>query len=205
METSLIVALIDFGRNVVGLVTRPYETCRRIAEKANLWELTYVGAVLSLYFVLASVVKVAGFRPFLLTRQFIVLAAAAGVTYCFVVGLFWEIGRRVAVNGKLRSLAVLWGYSLLPTAAWFFITSILYILLPPPRTTSMQGILFSVLFLVFSVTLFLWKMTIAYLSLRFGLRIGLGKILVVSAVALPILVLYSFGMYRLGIFRIPFL
>jgi hypothetical protein len=205
METSLIVALVSFGRNIIGLVTRPYETCRRIAEKANPWELTYVGVVLTLYFVLASLVKIAGFRPFLLTRQFIVLAGAAGVTYCLVVGLFWGIGRLVCISGRLKSLAVLWGYSLLPTALWFFVTSILYVLLPPPRTTSMQGILFSVLFLVFSITLFLWKMTIAYLSLRFGLRVGLGKILVVLAVALPVLGAYSYGMYRLGIFRIPFI
>lgn len=205
METFLIVALVDFGRNIIGLVTRPYETCRRIVEKANLLELVYVGAVLALYFVLASLVKVASFRPFLLTRQFFVLAGAAGVTYCLVVAIFWGIGRLVGASGKLRGLAVLWGYSLIPTVIWFFVTSVLYVLLPPPRTTSIRGVIFSVLFLVFSITLFLWKTTIAYLSLRFGLRLGLGKILVVLAGALPILGLYSYSMYRVGIFKIPFL
>ena len=205
MEISLIVALVDFGRNIIGLVTRPYETCRRIVEKGNPLELTYVGTVLALYFILASLVKVASFRPFLLTRQFFVLAAAAGVTYCLVVAIFWGIGRLVGSAGKLKGLAVLWGYSLLPTVIWFFVTSLLYVLLPPPRTTSVRGVMFSVLFLVFSVTLFLWKSTIAYLSLRFGLRLGLGKILLVLAGALPILGLYSYGMYRFGIFRIPFL
>jgi len=205
METSLIVAFVDFGRNVIGLVTRPYETCRRIVEKANPLELTYVGLVLALYFALASLVKVASFRPFLLTRQFFVLAGAAGVTYCLAVAIFWGVGRLVGASGKLKGLTVLWGYSLLPTVIWFFVTSILYVLLPPPRTTSVQGIIFSVLFLVFSITLFLWKTTIAYLTLRFGLRLGLGKILVVLAGALPILGLYSAQMYRLGIFRVPFL
>jgi len=205
METSLIVALVGFGRNVIGLVTRPYETCRRIVERENPLELLYVGLALALYFVLASLVKVASFRPFLLTRQYMVLAGAVGVTYCLAVLLFWMVGRLVGSSGKLKGLAVLWGYSLLPTVIWFFVTSLLYVLLPPPRTTSVQGILFSVLFLVFSVTLFLWKATIAYLSLRFGLRVGLGKILVVLALSLPILAVYSFGMYRLGIFKIPFI
>ena len=109
MEISLIVALVDFCRNIIGLVTRPYETCRRIVEKANLLELVYVGAVLALYFVLASLVKIASFRPFLLTRQFFVLAGAAGFTYCLVVALFWEIGKLIGANGKLKGLAVLWG------------------------------------------------------------------------------------------------
>jgi len=205
METSLIVALVSFGRNVVGLVTRPYETCRRIAEKAHPLELTYVGAVLMLYFIPASFVKVAGFRPFLLTRQFFVLVGAAVATYCLAVAIFWGIGRLTGAHGTLRGFAVLWGYSLIPTAMWFFVTSVLYVLLPPPRTTSVQGVIFSVLFLVFSTTLFFWKMTIAYLSLRFGLRAGLGKILLVCLPAFPLLGLYSVGMYRLGIFRIPFL
>jgi hypothetical protein len=205
METSLIAALVGFGRNVIGLVTRPYETCRRIVEKENPLELIYVGAVLALYFILASLVKIAAFRPFLLTRQFMVLAGAVGVTYCLAVLLFWMAGRLVGSGGKLKGLAVLWGYSLIPTVIWFFVTSLLYVLLPPPRTASVQGILFSVLFLVFSVTLFLWKATITYLSLRFGLRLGLGKILVVLALSLPVLAVYSFGMYRLGIFKIPFI
>jgi len=205
METFLIVALVNFGRNIIGLVTHPYETCRRIVEKGNPLELTYVVMVLALYFILASLVKVASFRPFLLTRQFFVLVGAAGITYCLVVAIFWGIGRLVGASGKLKGLAVLWGYSLIPTVIWFFVTSVLYVLLPPPRTTSVRGVIFSVLFLVFSITLFLWKTTITYLSLRFGLRLGLGKILIVLVGALPMLGLYSYGMYRLGIFRIPFL
>ncbi len=205
METSLIVALVEFSRNIIGLVTRPYETCRRIADRGGFGELVYVAVLLSVYFAFASLVKVASFRPFLLSRQFIVLCAATGGTYLFAVALFWTAGKLVGAHGRLKGLAVLWGYSLLPTLLWFFTTSLLYLLLPPPRTTSVQGILFSVLFLVFSTTLLLWKMTIAYLSLRFGLRLGLGKILVILVVSLPILGLYSYWLYHLGIFRIPFL
>lgn len=205
METSLIIALVVFCRNIIGLVTRPYETCRRIAESGTPLELVFVGMVLALYFVLASLVKVASFHPFLLTRQFFVLAAAALVTYAVVVVLFWAVSRLVGGSGTFRSLAVLWGYSLVPTSAWFFVTSILYVVLPPPRTTSVQGTIFSLLFLIFSTTLLLWKVTITYLTLRFSLRLGLGKILLVLAPTLPILTLYSVGMYRLGIFKIPFI
>ncbi len=205
METWLIVALSAFIKNVIGLVTRPYETCRRIVDRGRMGELVYVAILLSVYFAFASVVKVAAFRPFLLSRQFIVLAAATGTTYIFAVALFWVAGKLIRADGKLKGLAVLWGYSLLATLTWFLATSILYVVLPPPRTTSLAGILFSILFLIFSATLFFWKATIAYLTLRFGLRLKLGKILLVFTLTLPVLGAYSYGMYRMGIFRIPFI
>lgn len=205
METVLIIAFSAFVKNVIGLVTRPYETCRRIADHGEAAELLYVAILLTIYFAFASLVKVSAFRPFLLTRQFIVLAAATGTTYMFAVSLFWIAGKLVGAHGKFRSFAVSWGYSLLATLTWFWATSLLYVILPPPRTTSTAGVAFSILFLVFSSTLLFWKATIAYLTLRFGLRLDLGKILLVCLFTFPFLGLYSVGMYRLGIFRIPFI
>jgi hypothetical protein len=205
MEASLIVALSAFMKTGIGLVTRPYETCRRIVDRGGYGELIYVAILMAIYFAIASLVKVAAFRPFLLTREFMVLASATAITYFFTVSLFWAAGKLVGAQGKLKGLAVCWGYSLLPTLTWFLATSLLYVILPPPRTTSIAGVLFSILFLIFSATLFFWKVTIGYLSLRFGLRLGLGKILIVLAMTLPILAVYSVGMYKLGIFKIPFL
>ena len=176
MASSLIVALVAFGRNCIGLVIRPYETCSRIVERANPLELIPIG-------ILIALVKVFNVRSFLY----------ACLTYCLVVGLFWGIGRILGWRGTVRGLAILWGYSLL------------YVLLPPPRTTSVQGVIFSLLFLIFSTTLLCWKGTITYLTLRFGLKVGLGKILMVLAITIPILIVYSACLYRLGIFRIPFI
>lgn len=205
MDFSLIVGLNSFIRHAIGLITQPYETTRDIVDHGHAAELVYVAAVLAAYFTVTSVVRVAAFRPFLLTREFILLAGFTGVTYLIAVALFWTAGKIVGAQGKLRGLAIAWGYSLISTVVWFLATSLLYVILPPPRTTSLQGILFSMVFLVFSATLFFWKVTIGYLSLRFGLRLDLGKILIVAAIAIPILGAYSYGLYRLGIFRVPFI
>lgn len=202
---QLLAAGVAFGRTMVGIITRPYETYRRIVERASLWELAYIGCLLAGYFAIASVVKTAAFRPFLLTRQFTVLAAAAGATYIGVIGMMWIIGRKLGGKGTLSGIAVAWGYTLIPTLVWFLTTSVLYLLLPPPRTTSFAGLMFSGLYLVFSATLFFWKLTLAYLTLRFGMKLDLAKILVMTAIIGPLLGLYSVGMYRMGIFRIPFL
>ncbi len=205
MIDQLLGAVISFGRNAVGVVTRPYETYRTIVERAKCWELLCVAGLIAGYFTLASLVKVAAFHPFLLTREFMVLLGAAVVSYGVVVGLLWIVGRLVGGKGTLAGLACGWGYTLLPTVIWFFTTSALFLLLPPPRTTSVAGIVFSGLFLVFSVTLLFWKLMLGYLTLRFGLKLDLARILVVAGIVVPVLGIYSVGMYRLGIFRVPFL
>lgn len=190
MLDQLVIAGIAFGRNTIGLVVRPYETYRRIVDRGTPWELVYIAAIAMLYFVLASTVKV---------------AVAAAATYAMVVLAVWVVGRRVGGRGTLEGVAIGWGYTMLPTVAWFFTTSMLYVLLPPPRTTSTAGIAFSILFLVFSATLFFWKLTLGYLTLRFGLRLDLLRILVAVGIVGPTMAVWSWGMYRLGIFKVPFL
>lgn len=185
MLDQFIISGIAFSRNTISLVVRPYETYRRIIDKGSVWELVFI----------AMLVMISAFR--------FVFAAAA--TYALVVVLVWVVGQRIGGRGTLKSVALGWGYTMLPTVCWFFMTSLLYVLLPPPRTTSLAGIAFSVLFLVFSVTLLFWKLTLGYLALRFGLKLDLARILVVVAVVAPIVGVWSWGMYRLGIFKVPFL
>lgn len=205
MSDSLFAVVLSFGQNIIGIAARPYETYRRIVSRGSAWELLCIGVALCLYFVSASVARTASFRPFLLTKGFVVLAAATVVSYGVTVLLFWVGGRLAGAKGKFQGFALGWGYTLIPTLLWFWSTSILYVLIPPPRTTSSGGMLFSVLYLLFSATLLFWKVILSYLALRFGLKLDLGKIIAISIVVLPILFLYSIGMYRIGIFRIPFL
>lgn len=205
MLDQLLVAAVTFGRNLIGIVTRPYETYRRIVDHGSLWELLYIGALLTLYLAIASLVKTAAFRPFLLTKQFVVLATTTGMSYLILVGVLWVAASFVGRRGTLVRFALAWAYTLIPTLLWFLSTSLLYIVLPPPRTTSFPGVLFSLVFLVFSATLFFWKFMLAYLALRFGMKLDLAKILIVSGICLPLVGLYSVVMYRMGIFKVPFL
>lgn len=207
METFVVFVMhgIAWGRNVIGLVTRPYETYRRIADTGRLGELVYTIALAVLYLGLVSVVKVASFRPFLLTRQFAVLFFGAVVNYTVAVGLLWVAGRIIGARGKLRALVVGWGYTLIPTISWFMMTSLLYVVVPPPRTTSTMGIVFSVVFLVMSATLLWWKIMLSYLTIRFVFRLDLLRIVFIYALVVPIVVLESVLMYHWGFFKIPFL
>ena len=147
---------IAFGRNIIGIVTRPYETYRRIITKGTAWELGFIAILLLLYFATATIVKNPYFRPFLLTRHFIVLTAASGSVFCMVIILFALFGKLFKSTGTLKGLILGWGYSLIPTVVWFWITSLLYVIIPPPRSTGFLGIAFSICYLLFSACMFFW-------------------------------------------------
>ena len=196
---------VNFSRNLIGIIFRPYETYRRIARESGYTELVYIGLLLTVYFAIASLVKTATFRPFLLTATFVKLSSSAGIGFVLVVMTFFVVSKFIVNTVNFKSLLVSWAYTLIPTLIWFLATSVLYLILPPPRTASVAGITFSLVFIIFSVTLLFWKIILSYLTLRFGLRLEITKILIVTLISLPFVALYSLGMYRLGIFKVPFL
>lgn len=105
---------------------------------------------------------------------------------------------------KLQRMAKTWSYTLLPTLIWFYSTLLFYFILPPPRTTSILGQIFSIFYIAFSGSLLVWKLILVYLSIRFSLRIHLYRviyyILIYLALSIPLWIL----LYNSGISRIPF-
>ena len=205
LKTALLVGTITFFQNAVGIVTRPYETSRRIAGNPKITELPMLVGILIAYFAVASLVKTAAFRPYLLTKQFVVLCSGAGFLYLVTVVALWKAATIIGSKGGLLNIAVAWAYTLIPTIVWFFVTSLLFVILPPPRTSSIQGIVFSILYLVFSITLLFWKIILAYLAIRFSMKLDLLRILGASVIALPVVVAACILLYRFGIFRVPFI
>ncbi len=203
--SALLIDGVHFGRTLVGLLTRPYETYRRITKHGRVGELVFIAFIAAFYFVLASLIKVAAFRPFILTRQFVVLFAGATSGALVATTSIMVAGRLLRVRAAFTPLLIAWSYTLIPTVSWFFMTSLLYAILPPPRTTSVLGVTFSLLFLVCSATLLWWKVTLAYLTLRFGLKLDLRKSLMVAVLCAPIIAGWTILMYKTGIFKVPFL
>lgn len=202
---ELVLGGLLWGRTVSGLIVAPYETYRRIVNHGKRSELLFIAATLVCYFGLASIVKVAAFRPFLLTRQFIVLSAGATANMVVAIGSLWVAGKLIGATIRLSQLTLAWGYTLIPTVLWFLMTSVLYVLLPPPRTTSAAGLAFSTAFIIVSTVLLWWKIMLSYLTIRFVYRASVGTILLIYAIILPILFMQSVVMYRLGVFKVPFL
>lgn len=203
---SFIRSFILFGRSLAGCVNSPYVTYRRLAVKeADLGQTLFIPVFIILYFAFVSAIRGSIRNPYLLTMKFNLLLFASIFGFLIMVGLFYTAGKLVGGKGNLRQIYLLWIFSLIPTLVWFFATSILYLLLPPPRTFSFPGKLYSVVFIAFSIAVLFWKTVLYYLTLRFSLKLDLWRIIQVSALVLPSVLVYSLLMYRWGIFRIPFL
>lgn len=203
---SYIRSFILFGRNLIGSINTPYITYRKLAsEKIDLRQTVFIPMFVILYFVFVSTLRSGIRNPYLLTVKFNLLVLASIFGFLIMLGLFYIGSSLVGGKRDLRKIYTLWIFSLIPTLIWFFATSILFLFLPPPRTMSVFGKLYSVVFISFSTSVLLWKVILYYLTLRFSLRVDLWKIIQISAVVAPFIFIYSLLMYRMGIFRIPFI
>lgn len=201
----LAIALVTFVKHLIGIVHRPYETYRQITNNPKLLELFYIGLCCLAYFSFVSLIRIPEFRLYVLTREVLLLSLGALVGYVLMVVTMWTGGLLFGGKGTLLRVAVSWGYTLIPTLLWFLVTSFLYIVFPPPRSESIKGVSFSLLYLVISSVLLFWKIELYYLSLRFAMRMSLKGIIMTGIATIPVIIGYTVGMYRLGIFKVPFI
>lgn len=176
-----------------------------VHKNETLGQLIYIFLLGIAYFTFAALVRTGLKNPFLLTLQFNKLVIGSLLNFLIVVFFLYYLGKALGGKGTFRNVLLSWSYTLIPTLIWFFATSILYILIPPPRTMSLSGKLFSVFYVGFSIALLYWKIILYYLSLRFALKLDLLKITLISAIFSIYIAAYGVIMYRLGIFRIPFI
>jgi len=200
----LIQLLFRFIKNVWGSIQTPYTTYRKLVNEST-WQLLVIWGLIGGYFFFVSPIKLKTLHPLLLTVNTVKLFSVSFASYflvcAFLLLLVYLVKGKLNISGTLLA----WGYSMMPTLLWFLVTSLFFVILPPPRTESFLGRSFSILYLTFSLSLFFWKGILYYLTLRFALKLDLGKIFTVSAVFLPALFFYSLLLYYLGIFKVPFI
>lgn len=206
MIFSIVRSFLLFLKNVLGCINNPYSTYRTLASNTKNTSHVYFIVLLVIgYFAFASAVRSGIRNPYLLTIQFNSLLLAAIIGFIGMTLLLYGVGRLFGVQPQIQTLVILWAYSLLPTILWFLATSALYVPLPPPRTISFWGKLYSMTFVTFSMGMLGWKIILYYLTMRFALRIDLLRIIMVSMIVVPVIIGYAVVMYRLGVMRIPFL
>lgn len=206
MTFSILKIIILFLKNSLGVLNKPYETYRRLSSGQNssqvllLWFL--IGFYLSFSTLLHQGLRV---HPLILSLSFSKVFAGTLISYILILTALVLLGRFFGGEGNFKTIFLPWSYSLLPTLLWFWATGFFYFLLPPPRTASFLGQAFSFLFIAFSFGLFFWKGVLYYLTLRFGMKLDFLRIAGVSIILFPAGFFYAILMYRLGIFRVPFI
>lgn len=180
------------------LAFQPYKTMRSISQHTQTTELGIIYLFIAAYFHWAHMV-----RPFFYPPLFLFFLVGV-ITYLSVV--FYS--RLAAIIGSKQTDLMPYvntlSYAFVPTLLWFTGNSFLYVILPPPRTLSANGKLFSIVFVTLSVSMLLWKVMVWYLALRFSTRFKATRVIYLMLLYLCLLMPYMVGMYYLGVFRVPF-
>ena len=188
-----IVSFIFFLRNTFGLVFTPYATMRKISIQKESGSILLIFFLAIVYFLISQSV-----------RSWIVGLCGAIALYGESILFISILPSSSTFIDRLKRIVRTWSYSLIPTLLWFYATLFLYYVIPPPRTSSLLGILFSTVYIAFSASLLIWKCILIYLVIRFSLRVQIYRviyyILLYLAVSGPLWILF----YMSGISRVPF-
>lgn len=209
MITFLIIIIrfiLDFLSNIWGIFNTPYKTAKKIVNQKKVLQALIILSVIPLYTAFSTPIKY-GLKPgpvflFLVFLRSTLWTLSTYFLACFALYL---VSQKLTSKKNFLGFFSIWSFSLIPTYIWFFTTSFLYFLLPPPRTSNFEGIIFSLLFIAFSLSLLFWKLILYYLALRFAANLSLTQIITASIILFPLGSLYSLITYKLGIFKIPFI
>jgi hypothetical protein len=185
-------------RRVARLVAVPYKTMREIAGERDIGQLLILFGFIFAYFVVANTVKPTGMPSVV---EFAIALFNYVATVLFVLFFSRLMGHKENVSAPFFTF----GYALVPTFAWFIVNTLLFVLLPPPRSVTLLGQTFSIVFIALSISLLAWKIMLWYLAVRFSTKLSFYEIMFLAVLYAAVAVPYAFFMYHLGFSRIPFL
>lgn len=195
---KIFVSALIVVRRFFLLIFYPYKTMRKISFEKDYYQVFIIFFVSFLYFKFAYFLRD---EPFPATIIFLAFCVNFLLTSLF----FYGLGKIFDRTAQFSSFIFTLSYSLIPTLLWFLCTSFLYVLLPPPRTFSLRGELFSVVFITISISLLAWKLILIYLALRFSSKQNFYRIIFMMVLYLVWFIPYSLLLYYLRLFRIPFI
>jgi len=187
--SSAIASLLIVLRRSILLIFTPYKTMRKISIETDYMQLFWIGLFVLLYFLIVGIAKI---------LTFLVLFAGT-------IAIMYAVGRGWKKVVKVSSILFAFCYSLLPTAIWFYLSLALFYLLPPPRTPSLQGKIFSVLYVSFSLSLLFWKLILTYLAIRFSLKLGFYSSMFTLIFYILCIITISYFGFTLGLSKVPFI
>lgn len=171
---------------------------RKISLNKDYGQIFIIFLTIFLYFKFAYFLRN---KPYPATLTFLVFI----LHFLLTITFFYVLNRASNNTIQFSSFVFTLSYCLIPTLIWFASSSVLYIIVPPPRSFSILGGGFSIFFISYSVSLLFWKVILMYLALRFSTRLGFYRIIYMMILFVIWFIPYSIFLYNLKIFRIPFI
>jgi len=199
-------SIIIFIHHINGLIFRPYKAIRKISQEDDKLQLLIIFGFIYLYFIYGNIIRNKTIHPFIISTKTSINVFFFTLTFLLVTSYFYTFAKLITdQQQRYRSYLFTFTYSMLPTYIWFIITSTLYLLIPPPRTASFPGLVLSGLFLVFSLTMFFWRINLLYLSIRFSSKMSFYQIVFSQVIFSLWFIPYCYFLYQMRVFRIPFI
>ena len=204
---SIIASIIVVFRNIFRVIQDPYKTMREIAKDHDILQVYIIVTGCIAYFIYASSVRFRTIDPLITTPSALSAFITFVCTFALSIVYIQFLSRRLGIEQRdsTSSLLSLSAYSLVPTLLWFYITSTFYLLLPPPRHATFLGIGFSIVFIVYSCTFLAWRLMMLYMTIRFSFKASFWQVLTIMTAYLLTLLPYSYVLYKIGLFRVPFI
>lgn len=197
---GIVSSFLFFLRRLIYLVVSPYKAMREISKDDDMLQVLYIFICVVIYFFFANNLRTYPHEPWILFVM-TVIHYLITVTYFALFTILSTKEHHI----KIAPFLLLFSYALIPTLLWFIINSVLYAMIPPPRTPSFLGKGFSLLYVSFSIGMLLWKIIVTYLAIRFATGLRFFRIVYSIILYLIAVIPYSLLLYSLQFFRIPFL
>lgn len=192
---NVVASSILVINNFSGLIFSPYKTMRKVSLHVDFQQIGIIFFLVFTYYYLVS----------LLTNHNFANSLFFLCSFALTVSFFYISGKILRADVSFNSLISTWAFSLLPTLLWFSITLILFLLLPPPRTTSILGTSFSMVYIGISLIILWWKITLMYLSIRFSLKTDFWMTLFLMIIYGVWFLPYTYALYFFSVSRVPFI
>jgi hypothetical protein len=204
---SFLASIILVFRNTYRLIQDPYKTMREIAKERDVVQILLIFSVCCCYFLYAATVRHGSIDPVIITSSAIISSISFITTFALFIVFIYLIGKKYGVKHEdvVPRAVHLATYSLLPTLTWFWLTSTLFVLVPPPRHATPLGILFSIFFIIYSLTFLDLRIMMLYVTIRFSLRTSFQQTVKIMFIYFALFFPYSLILYKLGLFRVPFI
>lgn len=192
-------------KNLLGTITHPYLTWKHLTREH------YLPSVLMFF----TAIAIFNFRAPLksglpdsaqtafLTIITNLITSIGG--YLIVTLLITSLARYFKSQVKFTLILQIWIYSYLPTVIWFLTTQSAYLLLPPPRTSSPLGIIFTIIYLAFSLSLLVWKLLLLWLTFQIPANLSPQQSFVSTLIVILTVACYWYLFFRQHLWGIPFL
>lgn len=195
---DFLSSIILVFKRLIFLIFSPYKTLRKVSQEKDYLQVFFIFLLIFVYFFWVDKIRKLVISPYIIFSVFL-------LNFILTIIFFHFLTKIIAKTSSLSSYIFTFTYSLFPTFIWFVTNALIYTFLPPPRHMTFLGGTFSIVFTAFSLSLLLWKLILTYLSIRFSSKMGFYRIIYFMILYLCLILPYSVILYKLKLFRVPFI